>query len=522
MIGAAGLADALSVVELGGDIGTVQAHGWRYGFAQVRVRRDRFFANVFYNLSNSGQSYELRNSLPLVDSSRVAVMQIQHGRHVGPVDLLYGADARWTDPRTGGTIDGEHESHDRMFEFGAYTQATAALSPRVDAVAALRVDHHSALHDGVVSPRLGIVFHAAPTHTFRVTFNRGFTSPDANTLFIDALQDSAGVYGIRVGGVPRDGFTFRRDCGGSLCGFSPLDPSGAHAVTTAGLWPALQNFASARGIDISSVPVPTSAQVGVGLIADGQLVSASDITDVAPLRRTITTAFEVGWKGQVSRRLNMTVDWFANRLTNVVGVRYVSTPLAFYDSTSLHAWLSPYLPAAAVDTLAKYAAKLPMAVVSPRETSHAYDLVVLSRQGGAYTLWGIDVGTDVMVSNRLTLRGSLSWLNRNTATDAAGTFVLGVPRRKAAVAFAWRDDPRRLGFGASVRMVEGFDVNSGPYVGHVRGYGIVDAHLDVAVPFMPRTTFALEAQNLFDNRHQEFVGAPALGRLILTRIRTEL
>jgi hypothetical protein len=30
----------------------------------------------------------------------------------------------------------------------------------------------------------------------------------------------------------------------------------------------------------------------------------------------------------------------------------------------------------------------------------------------------------------------------------------------------------------------------------------------------------LEAGNLLDNRHQEFVGAPALGRLVVARLRT--
>jgi hypothetical protein len=42
----------------------------------------------------------------------------------------------------------------------------------------------------------------------------------------------------------------------------------------------------------------------------------------------------------------------------------------------------------------------------------------------------------------------------------------------------------------------------------------------MALPFAPRTTLLLEAGNLLDQRHQEFVGAPPIGRLIVARLRT--
>ena len=105
LITTAGVADAIHVVELGGDVGTVQAQSWRYRFVQARLREGRFHANLFYNLSNTGDSYLLRTGTRLVDSSRVVSGQLQHAATLGQVDLLYGTDVRWTDPRTGRTID---------------------------------------------------------------------------------------------------------------------------------------------------------------------------------------------------------------------------------------------------------------------------------------------------------------------------------------------------------------------------------------------------------------------------------
>ena len=138
-------------------------------------------------------------------------------------------------------------------------------------------------------------------------------------------------------------------------------------------------------------------------------------------------------------------------------------------------------------------------------------------------LVGLDFGYDIQVTSRLDVRGSASWLSRNTATDpVSGTFVLGIPRYKAAIGGFWRDDVRHLGAGLSGRWSDGFDVNTGVYQGHVRGYAVVDAHADAALPFSERTTISLELQNLLDRRHQEFVGAPFLGRLLIARLRTQL
>jgi hypothetical protein len=57
------------------------------------------------------------------------------------------------------------------------------------------------------------------------------------------------------------------------------------------------------------------------------------------------------------------------------------------------------------------------------------------------------------------------------------------------------------------------------YVGHVASYGVVDATVDVRLPGSFGAGLSLTVQNVLDNEHQEIVGAPPIGRLLLGRLR---
>jgi len=75
-------------------------------------------------------------------------------------------------------------------------------------------------------------------------------------------------------------------------------------------------------------------------------------------------------------------------------------------------------------------------------------------------------------------------------------------------------------FGASGEYVDGFPVQSGPYIGDVDSYMLVDASVGYALDNGLR--FDVSAENVFNNEHREFVGAPQIGRLILGRVTYEL
>jgi hypothetical protein len=79
-----------------------------------------------------------------------------------------------------------------------------------------------------------------------------------------------------------------------------------------------------------------------------------------------------------------------------------------------------------------------------------------------------------------------------------------------------------------VRYTGGFPVNSGVYnsynVGTPIPYAEVpenlffDAGVSMKLPFLANARWSLNGQNLLDNRVNSFVGVPAVGRMVTTRI----
>jgi len=124
----------------------------------------------------------------------------------------------------------------------------------------------------------------------------------------------------------------------------------------------------------------------------------------------------------------------------------------------------------------------------------------------------------------LDARAGFSWLNRDSmAVSGLGSdLVLSVPPHKAYLGASLHDasNAHRIGFEA--RWVDAFPVHTGAYVGRVHTYTVVDARATIAVPFAPRTSALVEVSNVLNNVHQEFIGAPALGRLLAVRLRTSL
>jgi outer membrane receptor for ferrienterochelin and colicins len=540
LVTTAGAAQALSAVDQT-PFGGIQGQDWRYSFGQVRLRRDRLSANVFYNWSAAGGSYQLRTGTPLVDDSRVLVAQLQHGATAGPVDLLYGADARWTDPRTGGTIHGANEDDDQTAEVGAYVHAQWQLSTRLEATGALRLDYHDAIDDAALSPRLAVVYKPTPTQALRASYNRAFSSPDANDLFLDIVAGTFTLpgtdlgYAVRGTGVTKEGFHFRRDCQGQLCMRSPFAfaigglPSQYLPADATVLWPAVVAYAQSQGIDLSAIPAPNGSQVGTRLARLDLTSPSGDFVDVDPTEvidiegrgRTTTDALEAGYRGFVADRVGLTADLWVTRVSDVGGAQFVATPSVFFDEESLAAYLGGYMPADEAAELAAIIAQVPAGTISPQETPHPVDLLAVGPLGGAYTLWGVDVGVDVALTRELTVGGTFSWMSADTIPniEVLGVAYLNASRNKASARLEYQHRALGLGAGVRGRYVRSFPVNNGVYAGTVDAYAVMDLTAGAVLPWWRAAAVTLTVQNLLDARHTEIVGAPELGRFFLMRLR---
>lgn len=524
-----GVAQALSAIDLT-SVGGTQVQDWRYQFLQAQLRHGRLFANLVYNTSDAGDTYQLRTGAPIVDRSRVLAAQLQHRTDISSRNrLLYGVDYRRTIPRTGGTIHGRNETNDDLNEVGGYVQSTNALSPKVDLIAALRLDYHDRINNLAFSPRAAIVFQPTPTHALRVTYNRAYTSPDAQDLFIDfPVASIPGLpYAIRWLGIPKGGFTFSSDCQG-LCMRSPFNPSGVQArlPTDATLmWPAVVAILLAQGVDISAIPAPDATQVGTALrilnLGAGGFdpVTLSELADVGAQRRTISNVFEVGYKGIIDGSVSIGVDLHVTRVSDVIGQLVPVTPNVFLNQADVAQYLGIFLPAAQAAALAASITQIPLGTITPEEVGDA-DVLLVQQQGGAYTVWGADFSVTANVTQALSVTGTYSWYSRDSVANLAtvGDVVLNIPRHKGSLSLGYRNDEVGLTADLGVRAISGFPVVSGVLRGQVDSYALVDASVGYRFPWTSGVRVSVDVQNVFDNRHQEFVGAPALGRLFITRL----
>lgn len=551
LVATAGRGVAVSSIEPTG-LGAAQVQDWTFDSYQLRGRQGRLFSQVFLNTSDAGDTFLLRNRNRadrglIVDKSRQLVGQLQHGFGIGTVsegvsstvdpmagelrsrlDFVYGLDYQWTNPRTEGTINGRYEDDDNISEIGGYVQARTRLSRLVDLIGAVRYDHHSRVEDPIISPRAGIIFHPTENQAVRLTYNRAFSPPSTNNLFLDLVAGGIsfgqlGGFPVRTVGTPPGGLTFNRSCtgglgGSDLClrtpfpngtGTVPVDvrPFYPYAVgiaaaggrlagalvTLAGLTEAEANSVVQRistlnpAADNAAIPTrlrvlnPTTSQ-----FAD----APAELRDIAAIEPTITNSYEIGYKGFIANRFSLTVDVWRQRRENFVGPLTVETPSAFLDAAGLGAYVGPRIAvqlagdtakirraatviAGALGGVANNAATgIPLGVVALNENiSGPTDILLAYRNFGTVDLTGADLGGEFRVTDFVTVGGTYSWADKDYFRDVEGDqdIALNAPAGKGSVTATYSTMNRDANSGGlraqlSNRWVKSFPALSGVYI----------------------------------------------------------
>ncbi len=552
LIISAGANNLASNIELTG-IGAGQAQDWIYSYGQVRFTTGRTFAQAFINQSDAGDTYFLRTGNPVVDKSRTIVGQLQQGFALGErQDFIAGVDLQFTQPRTEGTINGRNEDNDDINEIGGYLQSTTNLTDNVDFVGAVRLDTHSELEDPVFSPRAALVFRPAEDQNFRVTFNRAFSTPTTNNLFLDLVAGSIplapGVgYDIRTVGVPKEGFTFDEECPGgleNLCMFSPFNPGAGQipanalpfwnglvqAFVPVALQPALSNPGA-----LPSDPALNSALRRFNQEQRTFLPDAGGPSPISRIEPTIYNNFEVGYKGVIGERLLVSADLYSQQIKDFVGPLRTESPSIFFDAASVQAFVTSRIGSLVgtaitqeqFEAIITGLASVPVGTVSPDQLDSS-DILLTYRNFGDVDLWGADLAFQFLATDRLSLSGNYSYVseecfdfNEDGSCTSATDISLNAPQHKGSIGARFSDAVSGFTLEGRARFVDEFVMNSGVFIGEVESYTVFDANVGYQLPFAPQAAVTLTATNLFDNMHQEFVGAPELGRLLLLRLTYE-
>ena len=402
-----------SHIEMTG-VGAGQAKDWQYNYAQLRLLYKDWFAQVFRNGSDAGaETFLLRSGDPIADLSSLTVFQVQHTASLGlRQQFTYGVDALWTRPDTKGTITGQNEDDDKIDEYGGYLQSETTLTDQLDLVLALRYDYHNRLEDLEASPRAALVFKPADTQTLRLTYNKAFSTPTTNDLYLDlvSVRDAFGIgkafepslgfrpnIDVRAQGTYQkggSGFTFRRGEDGRplfRSPFAPLagldgsqylaldDPQVTNLMWRVGrsavmgpLLGQLEQLAvpflqQLQGLEAAEAQAAASrlAQAIPALIpeqlpglrnalgslniATSGFDPATDVRDVPPIKSKITQTYELGYKGIVGQRLVVAADFYRTEIEDFIGSLGVETPNVFLDPDSLAAALWVGIDAALQD-----------------------------------------------------------------------------------------------------------------------------------------------------------------------------
>ncbi len=479
-----GYTNVLSGIELTGANGSAQIKNWTYLSLQQRFRWNKFFAQAFLNSSNAGNdtstsdkgTFLLRSGQPIVDQSRVAAAQLQHGFDLGEKQsFTYGADYIWTNPRTGGTINGGNELVDNVTEYGAYIQSSTKPIKQVELLLAARADGNSVIAGQFFSPRAAFIIKPNANQNIRFTFNRAFSTPANFNFFLDLIQTpNAGGSGFDVkarGNPPKQGWQFNRSCGtgsafgaycmksayasqGSFVGASAaaafpgaiqalasrLTPGIAGALQQAGLPAVIAQQLAAGAVQYLGTRTPTNADLATRvsyLTSATTGLSPDAVRDIDPLAASFNNTFEVGYKGTVGGKVTFDVALWGQERGDVGTGASLATPNVFFGNPQqlggylgqqLAANLGPQLAqlgltsaqisaivGGVANALTPSVASLPVGVVTFANGNTAPNAVYATYLTSNGKLWvrGLDLATTVAATDRVTMDLAYSYQSQN-------------------------------------------------------------------------------------------------------------
>ncbi len=518
--------------------GAAQLDGWRTAYLQGRLYYRDWFAQIFVNKGDAGDSRLLRTGNVIIDNSTQVVAQVQHSSTFidGRQRFDYGLDLLRTEPDSDGTLYGRNEKDDRLDEGGIYLQSVTDITSQVRLLATARLDHNSHLPDPVLSPRAAFVYRPAVNHTLRVTFNRAFETPPVAEIFSDFVLLPASItnpYATRILGVPADdGFNYRRDEQGGVDGLymtSPFTPPAAGGPATplpadaGAAWGAIVAIMGASGVDLSQVSAPNSD--GATILREFNIqsfayeeIKPSDVENIEPLRSRRTTTYEIGYKGVLSGRWLLSGNLYYER-NRRFSVFNVITPNVFFEPTHLATHLAQFMSEEAAAALAGAITAIPVGTVSPRE-GDPVALLLSSRQFGNISHVGMGLGLAYYPSESWTFSGNYSHLSETLFKRKSSwpdDIAMNAPSHRGTIRLHYRDHIRGFDGGLRAHYTGGFRIQDVIGSGRVKSYTLVDLIAGADLPTW-QLRVDLSIQNLLNNRHSEYIFAPRIGRLGLIRL----
>jgi len=298
-----------------------------------------------------------------------------------------------------------------------------------------------------------------------------------------------------------------------------------------------------------------------------ETVDPAKIHNIKPLTNAITQSYEIGYKGMLFDRLMLTVDAYRVDKKRFISAITLVSPSVFLDPNMLEqdiaesitlaiygptadstddinlfgGLITPESLVAFLDSNPDYGnmngraddefiriftnagSSLPFGAVTPVEND-AGEMILSYSNIGDLTVYGIDIGATFFVTEDLRVGAAYSWMSEDIIEDEDAQFgyiALNAPQNKVALSASY--NIRKIGLEAGLRWrwQQGFQANSGVYVGYVDAYNLLDLNFTYNLWFSKKTEISLSVQNLIGSNYNPFPGAPQLGRLTMVRLGHE-
>ena len=344
-----------------------------------------------------------------------------------------------------------------------YAQVEYAFTPKFKAVVAGRYDQAddidgNELYDGQVSPKVAFVIAPTANHTFRLTYNETFQSPNFSEFY---LASPAGA---------------------------PVNLTAAAGAANPALAPLAPFF---NLLGFGSVPV---------------LARGNDALEIEEIK-----SWEIGYSGIMGGKAFVTLDYYQSEIENFVTdlLRGVNPAFSNYRVP-----VGTPLPAPVIGGINAFAGAVPgLAILANGQPA----LIVSYTNAGTVETQGIDLGANFYVTNALNLTFNYSWFDFDIKdfgglTGAAQDQLLpNAPEHSYSAGVAWAAD--RLNAALGYRWVDDFRWAAGVFVGDIPSYSTVD--LQANFDLNDSIRFGLNVTNLLDDDHYQSFGGDLLGRRAL-------
>ena len=549
------------------EVGAAYARRWTRWHGRARYRRGRLSADATVRGRGAGEAVFYRTARDIEDRSLFFGGRLDHSaRLAGRHNLQYGLDVGGVRPSTNGTVTGVHEDADHILVAGGYLNSFTRISSWLDVGAGVRIESHSRVEGVNLSPFLSLVFQPAAGHGFFANAARVAFMPSADHLLLDvgAGRMTAGVliYDILARGVPEGGFTFNDRCPGGfggMCMRSPLAPGERLPADPAVLWNTLVEIAAASD-PMALRPLrpffrdPEPGELLPRLLLFNQKEWAAGrppflgeevlgrpigVDPVDPLEPSIINSLSLQYRLEVEGRGRLSAAIGRSSIDNFIGPLRVETPTVFFEPESTRAFIEkrvepmvrlgivyPELRDLLIHDLTNLVLELPVGTIMPDQVTTP-GLLLTYRNYGRVDFWTANLSAEVSLTPALSLEGTHSHISEqcfdfvaSAATDCSDLEDISLNLPKTKSSFSIRYEAADPGYSAEARMrrQRGFYANAGVFAGDVEGYTVLDAQVRFPVPGLARASATLTGANLLDDRHQEFIGAPEIGRLVVASL----